>query len=231
MDNKWIPGQARNDNPTDYIISRKRKKFKFASFDSWENCFSRDEWIDFYNNNPEIFNAPVVAEIGAGSALFLLEQAKLFPQKIFVAIDVKSDRLYQGARDANLEKINNIYFVRSDIADLAELFASKSLSEIWLTFSDPYPKKSDAKHRLTYKRYLDLYRQVLMDGGKLNFKTDNDGLFEYSVESFTENGWKIIMQTTDLHAENNLPENYKIMTSYETRFYNEGKNINFLIAN
>jgi len=215
---------------TDFIVSRKRKLYKFARFNELDRCFQLDEWVDFLKNHPKFFDKKtIVAEIGAGSALFSVEQAKLFPQQVFIAVDVKSDRLYQGAIKAEEEKLGNIYFVRSRVEEVTQIFLNNSVSGIWLTFSDPYPRKSDVKHRLTYAKYLKLYQKILSKNGILCFKTDSQDFFEYSVGSFVEHDWQILEQTNDLHGSS-LPDNYKVMTSYERRFVGEGKKIHFLEA-
>ena len=215
----------------DFIISRKRKLYKFAKFNESDNCFQLEEWRAFLKDHSGVFKQKnLTAEIGAGTALFLVEQAKRFPDRIFVAVDVKSDRLYQGARKAREEKLSNIYFVRSRVEEVTQIFLSNSVSEIWLTFSDPYPRSSDARHRLTHERYLKLYQKILSRNGKLYLKTDSNGLFEYSKQSFQGSGWQILEETGDLHGDNNLPEDCKVMTSYEQRFVIEGRKIYFLVA-
>jgi tRNA (guanine-N7-)-methyltransferase len=214
----------------DFIISRKRKLYKFAKFNESSNCFQLEEWTAWRKANSNIFDkGPIVAEIGAGTALFLVEQAKLSPEKVFVAVDIKSDRLWQGARKALEDKVTNIYFVRSRIEEVTQIFLNNTVSEIWLTFSDPYPRKSDTKHRLTYKRYLKLYQKILSKHGVLRMKTDSTSLFEYSITSFEENQWQISERTNNLH-DSSLPEECKIMTSYEKRFVKESKKIHYLTA-
>ncbi|MDR1300826.1 MAG: tRNA (guanosine(46)-N7)-methyltransferase TrmB [Candidatus Nomurabacteria bacterium] len=211
----------------DFVITRRRKKYRFTRFNELANCFHLDEWEKVHQKY--LSNGSVVAEIGAGSALFLVEQAKLFPDKVFVAVDIKSDRLYRGGRAADEADIYNIYFVRSDIARLSEVFPVHSVDELWLTFSDPYPRNSDRRHRLTHERFLKLYEKVLSADGVLHFKTDSDGLFDFSLDSLRQSHWAITEQTRDLHGSD-LAENYKVMTSYEERFVSEGLKIKFLSA-
>jgi tRNA (guanine-N7-)-methyltransferase len=257
-----------------FVITRRRKKYKFAKFAEFENCFELEEWRnqnqkledgirivrnkeDRTNTNIPILksNSKFCIEIGAGSALFLVELAKLHPENFYIAIDIKSDRLYRGARRATEEKINNIVFVRSEIQYLTEIMPPHSADEIWLTFSDPYPRKSDAKHRLTAPRYLELYKRILKSviarsettkqstnslktgsrrcarddnrGGILHFKTDNRPLFDWSIAQFEQNGWQISELTRDLHSSD-LPDEYKTTTSYEEKFIAEGLPIYYL---
>ena len=103
----------------------------------------------------------------------------------------------------------------------------KSISKLYLNFSCPYPKKQYENHRLTYKSFLEIYKYLLKDGAEIHFKTDNDNFFEYSVNSFLENGFEITYLTRDLHSEN-LKDN--VVTEYEQKFVNEGKSINKLTA-
>ena len=221
------------------VITRRRKKYKFAKFNEMENCYHFDEWLSLCH--PEltlssrakprdlVSGSRIIVEIGAGSALFLVQLAKLHPENLYIAVDIKSDRLYRGAKQAIEEKINNIKFIRSDIWRITELFNKNSVDEIWLTFCDPYPRKSDAKHRLTHPRFLDMYKTILRTGPTLTqlyFKTDNKGLFDWSLEQFEQTGWKIKEISRDLH-NSKLPDEYKIMTTYEEKFANEGLPIYF----
>jgi tRNA (guanine-N7-)-methyltransferase len=177
----------------------------------------------------------VIVEVGAGTGLFSVELARRHPENFYVAVDIKSDRLYTGAKLADELGLENVVFVRGDIWRLGEMFASGSVAEIWVTFPDPYAsedqtrlKKSDAKHRLTHPRFLEIYKQLLQQG-RLHFKTDNQPLFEWSREQLEQNGWKITVQANDLHGSD-LSEDYKIKTSYEARFTEQGLPIFYLTA-
>lgn len=209
----------------DFVITRRRKKYKFARFNEFDNCFHLDEWLDNRDNwiNPE---RKLVVELGAGSALFSVELARRNLDKRFLAVDIKGDRLYRGARAAIEQNLSNIVFVRSDMARITEVVPPHSASEIWLTFPDPWPPKSDARHRLTAPRYLNYYREILKPSGVLHFKTDNVPLFDWSLEQFAANGWQQEFLTRDLH-NSNASDEAKIMTSYEERFVGEGLLINY----
>jgi Predicted S-adenosylmethionine-dependent methyltransferase len=225
---------TKNNLPdSDLFITRKRKKYKFAKFDEMENCFQASEWVDFKKNPPS-----VIVEVGAGTGLFSVKMAQNHPENFYVAVDIKSDRLYSGAKMANELKLKNIAFVRSDIWNLSELFPKKNVAEIWITFPDPYAnedqtklKTSDAKHRLTHSRFLEIYKQLFLaeSPAKLHFKTDNWPLFEWSKEQFLQNGWTVTESTNNLH-NSNLADDYKIKTTYEERFTAEGLPIYLLTA-
>ncbi len=120
--------------------------------------------------------------------------------------------------------INNLRFIIGDAEGLLEYFPPHSIDVIYLNFSDPWPKKGHAKRRLTHVSKLAIYRELLSEGGELRLKTDNDGLYEFSLGQFAEAGWENVWQTTDLHASEHNESN--IMTEYERAFSEKGKNIN-----
>ena len=211
-------------NPDDFIIVRKRKKYKFAKFHNAENCFEFDEWRDFYQQRqPSVSRL----EIGAGTGLFSVELAARYPDKLFAAIDVKADRLQKGAYIALERGLKNIYFIRARADQIGDLFALSTLVNIWVTFPDPFPKKRAAGRRLTHPYFLRRYAQLLQPGGELLFKHDDRDFFCWSLEQLVAEKWQITELSFDLH-ESSLDDEYKIMTTYEQRWLNEGKAINFV---
>ena len=213
-------------NPDDFVIARKRKKYKFAKFHNAENCFEFDEWRDFYRQRQ-----PGVSrlEVGAGTGLFSVELAARYPDKLFAAIDVKADRLQKGAYIALERSLKNIYFIRARADQIGDLFALSTLVNIWVTFPDPFPKKRAAGRRLTHPYFLRHYAQLLQPGGELLFKHDDRDFFCWSLEQLVAEKWQITELSFDLH-ESSLDDEYKIMTTYEQRWLNEGKAINFVKA-
>lgn len=213
-------------NPDDFVIVRKRKKYKFAKFHNAENCFELDEWRDFYQQHQ-----PGVSrlEIGAGTGLFSVELAARYPDKLFAAIDVKADRLQKGAYTALEKGLSNIYFIRARADQISDLFALSTLVNIWVTFPDPFPKKRAAGRRLTHPYFLRRYAQLLQPGGELLFKHDDRDFFRWSLEQLVAEKWQITELSFDLY-ESSLDDEYKITTTYEQRWLNEGKAINFVRA-
>jgi len=205
-------------NPDEFIITRKRKLYRFALFSNSPFCFEADEWTKIKVDT---------LEIGAGTGLFSVALANQMPEQQFVAFDVKADRLQTGARKAEEENLTNIRFLRGRGDLLADFFAPLSLEDIWITFPDPFPKERSAKHRLTHPRFLNIYRSLLKEDGKLYFKTDARDLFEWSLEQFVDQGWAITELSFDLH-DSSLSDIYKTKTTYETRFINEGLPIYFV---
>lgn len=210
-------------NPDDYIITRKRKKYKFALFSNATNCFELDEWSPVSSRN-------IVLEIGSGTGLFLVELAKQRPDKIFIAVDVKADRLQKGARLALESGVGNIFFVRARADQLNQVTSPGTVEEIWLTFSDPFPRKRDARKRLTHSRYLDIYKYIhVSKNAHIYLKTDDETFFKWSLEQLVACEWRFLELSFDLH-DSSLDATYKILTTFEKRWLSEGRKIMFLKA-
>lgn len=207
-------------DPNDFIITRKRKKYKFAKFANAENCFEFDEWGS---------RKADVVEVGAGTGLFSVELAACHPRRHYVAIDVKADRLQKGAYAAIERGVGNISFVRARADQLREALTPGSVKQIWLTFADPFPKKRSAGRRMTHPTYLQQYAHALGSQGALYIKHDNPDFFAWTLEQLVNEGWCIEELTFDLH-ESRLSDEYKMMTSYEKRWMNEGRTIHFVKA-
>jgi tRNA (guanine-N7-)-methyltransferase len=211
-------------DPNDFVITRRRKKYKFAHFANLENCFELNEWTF------PATDRPVTLEIGAGTGLFSVELAALHPERLYIALDVKADRLQKGARAAELRGLTNVMFVRARADQLGDVCPSGTVDEIWITFPDPFPKKRAAKHRLTHPRFLEFYAALLRNSGQLYLKHDNLAFFCWSLEQLVTQKWHLNELSFDLH-ESDLSDEYKIMTTYETRWRSEGGVINFVRAN
>lgn len=213
---------AMNDlNPKEYIITRKRKRYKFALFHNNPLCFEFEQW------KPEF--TPAVLEIGAGTGTFSVTLAENAPHSPHLAVDVKADRLQTGARMAMEKSLTNIRFLRARVEQLAEIIPPNSISTIWVTFPDPFPKERSSKHRLTHPNYLALYKELLKPGGRLYFKTDSVALFDWSLEQLADDGWDIKDISFDI-TSSSLQGDARIPTTYELRYLKEGKKINYVEA-
>lgn len=208
-------------DPNEFIISRKRKKYKFAIFHNSPLCFELDEWVQ---------DTPVdVVEVGAGNAHFLVELAERHPGQQFVALDVKGDRLQSGASKAAERGLENIRFIRARADQIGELFAAHSLTTIWLTFSDPFPRKRSGGRRLTHPNFLRKYAEVLKPSGALLIKHDSRDFFCWTLEQLVAEKWSLSELSFDLH-DSNLSDDYKILTAYEKRWLAEGSVTHFVRA-
>lgn len=178
---------------------------------------------DAFNNNN-----PIHVELGCGKGKFLREMALQNPTINYFGFEKSVKVAYRCAKSVYENDPENYYIVYSNGDILKEVFLPKSIERIYLNFSDPWPKPSHYKRRLSHKNFLDVYKIVLIENGEIHMKTDNNDLFEYSVEQFKENNWDLLLITRDLHNSEYCLDN--IMTEYEERFVNEGKKINKLIA-
>ena len=173
-------------------------------------------------------NKKTYLEIGCGKGKFIIENAEKNPDINYIAVEKVSDVILLAAEKANNKQLKNIKFMICDAKGLNEIFPEHSVDRIYLNFSDPWPKAGHYKRRLTYKAFLDVYKQILKTDGAIFFKTDNIGLFEFSLESFTADGWRLENVTYDLHNSEFAEEN--IMTEYEKNFSEKGFKINRLEA-
>ncbi len=171
---------------------------------------------------------PISLEIGCGKGTFICELAKRHPDRFFVAVEKVRDVLVMAMEKARDAKIPNLVFMDMDAEKLCEVFEDGELSEIYLNFSDPWPKKKHAKRRLTYRSFLELYRKALDKNGVIYFKTDNRPLFDFSLEEMAECGYTLSDITYDLHNSEYAVGN--IVTEYEANFSAKGFSINRVVA-
>lgn len=207
-------------DPNDFVISRKRKKYRFAKYANSELCFELDAW-------PQ--QAIDVVEVGAGTGLFSVELASRHPELSFVAIDVKGDRLQKGAYEAQARGLTNVQFLRVRADQLAECFTPGSVQTVWLTFADPFPRKGSAGRRMSHATYLAIYAKILKPNGEFLLKHDSPEFFNWSLEQLVTQGWHVQELSFDLH-ESDLADDYKVTTTYEERWLGEGKPTQFVAA-
>lgn len=167
-------------------------------------------------------------EIGCGKGKFVIENAERNPDVNYIAVEKVSDVVLLAAEKAKAKDLKNVKFIIGDAKTLTEVFDENSIDLIYLNFSDPWPKAGHYKRRLTYKVFLDVYRKILKEDGALFFKTDNAGLFEFSLEQLTLDGWRLENVTYDLHNSEFAADN--VMTEYEKNFSEKGFNIHRLEA-
>ena len=175
---------------------------------------------------------PIHIEIGMGKGQFLLNMAKRFPEVNFVGIERYTSVLLRAVEKYDTEEfnmLNNVRFVCMDARDVEEVFAPEEVEKIYLNFSDPWPKARHAKRRLTSVEFLARYEKILVPGGKVEFKTDNTELFNFSLEQVREAGWILEHYTYDLHHHEAMNKG-NVMTEYEEKFSAKGNPINKLIA-
>ena len=183
----------------------------------------RGRWHTLFENEN-----PIHIEIGMGKGKFLMELAAKNPLVNYVGIERYASVLLKGLRKRQEAELPNVWFMRVDARELADIFDEGEVDRIYLNFSDPWPKDRHAKRRLTSDRFLAVYDRILKKSGVVEFKTDNKELFRFSLESSDACGWRTREKTFDLHHSAAAVGN--IMTEYETRFAAEGKPICRLVA-
>lgn len=184
----------------------------------------KGKWKEVFAND-----APIHVEFGCGKGGFILELAKQNPDINYIAAERAETVIYKACKKVNTsEEIpSNIRFLYFDVSGCTDIFANGEIERIYLNFSDPWPKKRHARKRLTDRGFLGKYEQILKPKGEIHFKTDNKGLFAYSIEEFSACNWLMKNVTLDLH--NSDMEN-NIMTEYEKKFSEMGFTINRLEA-
>jgi tRNA (guanine-N7-)-methyltransferase len=157
-------------------------------------------------------------EIGCGKGKFTVEMAQQNPEILFIAVERVKEALVLAMEKAISMGLKNVYFLSVDAAELDQLFAPGEADRIYLNFCDPWPRSKNAKRRLTYHSFLEKYRAVLRPDGEIHFKTDNAGLFAWSLEEFERYGYPVQNVTDDLHRDGVVG----VMTGYEEKFYAMG---------
>lgn len=172
---------------------------------------------------------PLYLELGSGKGAFITELAKRNPQNNYIAMEVQEGAIALILKKQVENKLPNLQLLLANGSNLSDLFAENEIKGLYLNFSDPWPKTRHEKRRLTYKSFLEQYKYVLEDDGNIEFKTDNQGLFEYSLVSMNNFGMKFNELSLDLHNDEKLNEN-NIQTEYEEKFSKKGFRINYLKA-
>ena len=185
----------------------------------------KGKWHDFLGNNN-----PIHIEVGMGKGRFLMDLARLHPEINYIGIERYTSVLLRAVQKMQEDELPNVHFLCIDAATLPDIFDRNEVDRIYLNFSDPWPKDRHAKRRLTSKEFFKRYDNILKKDGVVEFKTDNNDLFDFSLEQIPEAGWNIVEYTRDLHNNEKMNEG-NIMTEYEERFSKMGNNINKLIAN
>lgn len=192
-----------------------------------------NNYIDIKGNwNQTIFknDNPIVLELACGKGHYTLELARRFPDKNFIGVDIRGERLWQGAKTGLEEELPNVAFFRTQIEFIDHFFSKDEVNEIWITFPDPYPKKRHAQKRLTSPKFLTLYRNILLNNGTVHLKTDCTSLFHYSVETVVEEKLpveRVIFDVYD-HFEGKKDILVDVQTHYEKLFSDKGEKIKYL---
>lgn len=173
---------------------------------------------------------PITLELACGGGEYTLELAGKFPDRNFIGVDIKGERIYKGAKKALDDGLKNVVFLRAYIQFLDRYIKRETdyVNEIWITFPDPYPKKSKKRKRLTSPFFLDIYRRILMPDGVIHLKTDSRLLYDFTLETLNSENCRIIRETSDLYHSSMADEILSIKTLYEEQHLKDGKTIKYV---
>ena len=205
-----IPGAKEALQESKYVVHQPQQQKG-----RWKQAFASDQ--------------PIHIEVGMGKGRFLMDMARLHPEINYIGIEKYSSVLVRAIEKQSELLYPNLKFIRMDAEYITGVFAPDEVERIYLNFSDPWPKDRHARRRLTSREFLARYEQFLIPDGRLEFKTDNRDLFEFSLEEVEAAGWKLLACTRDLHRDPELCRD-NVMTEYEERFSSMGNPIHKLIA-
>lgn len=212
----------------------KNKLQRYSDNKTFDNVF---EHTDFKDKNPpkgewsaKIFgnDNPIVVELACGKGEYTTNLAAVYPGKNFIGIDIKGDRIWKGAIRAKEEELDNVRFLRCFIDHLEQFFGAGEISEIWITFPDPFLKKSDAKKRLTSLKFLDIYRNVAPEDAVVHLKTDSAPLFRFTKKVINEQELAVIKCYSDVYKLKDPEDELRIQTYYEKMHLEKGRTIQYV---
>ena len=212
----------------------KNKLQRFSEIRNFNNVIEIN-YDDIFNNKTsgcwqkDIFknNNPIVLELACGKGEYTIGLAKKNPNKNYIGIDIKGERIWKGAKDAIDLKLDNVRFLRTRIEHLNLVFSENEVSEIWITFPDPFLKKSKSRKRLTSLRFLEIYKKILSEKSFIHLKTDSKELYEYTLDVLVKNKLRILENLNDI-TKNKKIRDLDIKTYYEKKFNLMGKSITYI---
>lgn len=211
--NGMIEQEVPNDIENSEGIFDKRIPVKNEVYNNIVDNY-RGKWSEFFGNDN-----PIHIEVGTGRGKFITTLAAKNPDINYIALEIKEEVLLRAVEKTDIMDLDNIAFIWGNVEFFDVYFEDKELSRVYINFCDPWPKNRYAKRRLTYRSFLELYRKKLNENGDINFKTDNKGLFEFSLNEFPANDWKLRNVSLDL-VHSDFEGN--VTTEYEEKFMELG---------
>lgn len=172
----------------------------------------KGRWSELFSNDH-----PLRIEIGMGKGRFIMDLARMHPEINYVGIEKYSSVLLRGIQKMETDPLPNLYFIRMEAEEIADVFGREEVERIYLNFSDPWPKDRHAKRRLPSREFLKRYDEILVRDGVIEFKTDNQDLFRFALEEIAPAGWRLLQMTEDLHHDEKMLAG-NVMTEYEEKF-------------
>ncbi|RYY16172.1 MAG: tRNA (guanosine(46)-N7)-methyltransferase TrmB [Chitinophagaceae bacterium] len=206
-----------------------QKKLKrFAELLEFSNVLQYPEgtagkWFERFGNKN-----PITLELACGKGEYALGLARLYPERNFLGIDVKGNRLWVGAKTATRENLGNVFFMRTQIDRIAGYFSAGEVESIWLTFPDPQLRTSKNSKRLTHPKFLGFYQQFLVPGGSVHLKTDSPSLYRFTKWVIGLHDLELVEDVDDLYTMGELSPELKIKTHYENLDIAQSKTVHYL---
>jgi tRNA (guanine-N7-)-methyltransferase len=215
----------------------KRKMQRFAELETFGNVIQpklldlinfghnhKGKWaIDFFKNSN-----PIILELACGKGEYTIGLAEKYPEINFIGIDIKGERIWKGSKASIEKKLRNVAFIRAKIEYISQLFAKDEITEIWIIFPDPQPKKPNIKKRLTSPPFIERYKAVLKHNGIIHLKTDNADLFNYTLQIIDDAKHELLLKTHDLYNSGDINDILLLKTYYEQMFLEQGFKICYL---
>jgi tRNA (guanine-N7-)-methyltransferase len=205
-----------------------KKLIRFEELKTFPNVLQyptgmKGKWHTFFKNEN-----PIVLELACGKGEYALGLGRMYPQKNFIGIDIKGNRIWKGAKTALQEGLNNVAFLRTQIDKITDYFDKDEVSEIWITFPDPQLRLSKIKKRLTHPKFLRLYQEFLQERGLVHLKTDSPDLYHFTKTVIDLYGLDLLVDYDDVYSQPNLSEELKIKTHYEALDIAQSKRVHYL---
>ncbi|SIO48535.1 tRNA (guanosine(46)-N7)-methyltransferase TrmB [Chitinophaga niabensis] len=205
-----------------------KKLQRFAEIETFPNVLIYPEgmpgkWKDHFGNNQ-----PLTLELACGKGDYTLGLARLYPGRNFMGVDLKGNRIWKGAKIAMEEQLTNVAFLRTQIDKIEDYFLPGEVEEIWITFPDPFLRKSRARHRLTHPRFLAHYQKIIQPGGTINLKTDSPELYHFTRMVIEATGCTLLEDIPNVYAQEEVSPLLRIQTFYEGMHLADGRIIRFL---
>ncbi len=222
-------------------MGTKNKLFKFSQLATFPNTYQnyrieeplmtdfkgemvdiKGKWLTHHFKNEN----PITLELACGGGEYTLELARKYPNRNFIGIDIKGNRLWKGARVALAENLDNAAFARMRIEKITNFFGKNEVDQIWITFADPFLKKPN--RRLTAPVFLDRYKEFLVEGGTINLKTDSPELYEFTMEVLQEGNYPIEYYDDDIYSKPLPIQELEFKTYYERKHLEAKKTIKYV---
>ncbi len=205
-----------------------KKLIRFEAIKHFSNVLEypqdmQGKWNSFFDNN-----APLTLELACGKGEYAVGLGRLYPERNFIGIDIKGNRIWRGAKTVLDEGLKNVAFIRSHIDKIADYFTPGEIAEIWITFPDPQLRGSRAKKRLTHPKFLRLYQKLVQPGGKINLKTDSPDLYRFTLAVIEIFGLTILENSDNIYTQPAIKPELLIKTHYEGLDIAQSNRIHYL---